>query len=407
MTRLRRLRVLVDITQYVNRPAMSGVQRVLRHLAENWSGHRAEALFGFLEGDLIVSGPFSDVGSIIAETFREADPTAPAETSNLSAMIKQRLDRVAIRRVPVAELKDRLHAYLLAEPTFRGDNLTLGLRLQHSQRTTPFYLYYDALPLTDPQFFPGLLDGRVAVTRYHLAMTAADNIAFISRAIREEFENRIARRRPPNARVVRPGADGLRRVSQVLPSRPTFVMLGTIEPRKRHEVVVDAFERLWARGRDYRLLILGPARAGQEELLSRIRLHSRTGRVSWIEHPDDDLVADTLGRCSAMVFPSEGEGYGLPPLEALALGTPVVVASRLPALEDLPEHGQIRLTNVTVEAVTSAVEIMADNFANAAYRHAIGDLRLPTWREFAADLEAWIASVIDGGYGNHTPQRSP
>ena len=48
----------------------------------------------------------------------------------------------------------------------------------------------------------------------------------------------------------------------------------------------------------------------------------------------------------------------------------------------------------TVEAVLTAVQTLADAASNAAYRRAIKDLELPTWRRFADDVERWIGSVL-------------
>jgi glycosyltransferase involved in cell wall biosynthesis len=93
-----------------------------------------------------------------------------------------------------------------------------------------------------------------------------------------------------------------------------------------------------------------------------------------------------------MVFVSDAEGCGLPPLEALFAGCPVIVSDNLPALEGLSESGQIRLAEVTVENVRVAVETLADPSHNARYRLAISALQLPTWKQFARTIEGWIAN---------------
>ena len=58
------------------------------------------------------------------------------------------------------------------------------------------------------------------------------------------------------------------------------------------------------------------------------------------------------------------------------------------------EAGQVRLEVVTPESIASAVETLADADTNAAYRRAILDLKLPTWKQFAGDIENWIESVL-------------
>ena len=173
-----------------------------------------------------------------------------------------------------------------------------------------------------------------------------------------------------------------------------FAILGSVEPRKRHAVVLDAFERLWSAGRDYELVVMGAPGWEQPDVIERLRALTQTRRVRWIERPADKDIASALAESSALLYVPHAEGYGLPPLEALAVGCPVIVPVDLPSLEGLGDSGQIRLRSVTAEAVASAVEKLAAQDSNAEYRRAISKLRLPTWREFAADIEHWIARVL-------------
>jgi glycosyltransferase involved in cell wall biosynthesis len=390
----RTRRVLVDVTQYVSWPATSGVQRALRHLAEDWPSETIDASYGFVDGGRYVTGPISKLGPVIAAAFEAAS----AGVQSPPALVRDALSDASTDTSSVADIERSFGAYLLPEPSLREDNLAVAARLRDSERTVAFFVYYDALPLTHPEFFGPRSDGGLRVTRYHRILAGAANVAFISQAVRNDFESRIARRKVANGIVTRPGADGLRRVRGTTPATPTFATVGTIEPRKRHRLTLEAFERLWAMGRDYELVVLGGAGVEQGDLLVRLRELTATSRVRWIEWPDDDVVAEEIARASAMLFPSEGEGYGLPPLEALALGCPVVVAEDLPALEGLPSAGQIRLRAVTVDTLASAVETLADVGTNTAYRQAIGELQLPTWRQFAHDIAAWIGSgLVPGG----------
>jgi glycosyltransferase involved in cell wall biosynthesis len=109
---------------------------------------------------------------------------------------------------------------------------------------------------------------------------------------------------------------------------PWILTVGTLQPRKNVEAVLLAFERLVAGGAPHRLVIAGARGWGDEALARRIRespaAHAVVlpGRVS-----DDDLVGLYRG-ADCFVFPSRGEGFGFPPLEAMACGTPVVCSDR-------------------------------------------------------------------------------
>ena len=350
-----------------------------------------DARFGFLDEDRYTTGPLSALGTVIASVFRAGGSYAPAR----SEFVIDSLRSAADERVDPDELHQLFDGYLLPEPTLRADNLDVAARLEAVGRTPTFFIYFDALPLTHPQFYPRAADSSGAVGRYHRAVARSENVAFISASTKALFEQRIARRTLDNAIVVKPGADGLPSVSPTPPDRPTFAVLGTVEPRKRHRLVVEAFEELWATGRDYQLVVLGSPGWEEPDFLTRLRLLTRTADVEWIEIASDRELATAVSRSSAVVFASHAEGYGLPPLEALAAGCPAIVSSDLPALEDLPDAGQIRLAPVTRDTVASAVEALANPASNAAARRAIEGLRLPTWKQFADDVEQWIASALE------------
>jgi glycosyltransferase involved in cell wall biosynthesis len=110
--------------------------------------------------------------------------------------------------------------------------------------------------------------------------------------------------------------------------------LGTIEPRKDHVTLVRAFDRAADDEGDLRLVVAGPDGWGVEAFdaaLGEARHRDRVRRLGWI---DDEARADLLAGAAAFAYPSRYEGFGLPPLEAMAAGTPVV-ATAVPALEEV------------------------------------------------------------------------
>jgi glycosyltransferase involved in cell wall biosynthesis len=384
-----RVQLLVDVTQYVSWPATSGVQRVLRHLGENWRGETVAASFGFLEKRRYVAGPIAALGSVIASTFRESDRTAHADA------VRGALREAASLTFASSDVENRFDAYLLPEPSLRENDLIVAKRLLGSRNTTPFFIYYDALPLTHPKFFPRDAQREVRLLDYNGTVMRSDHVAFISSNTRTFFEERVARRPIGHATVARPGADGLERVPPCMPDRPTFTMIGTIEPRKRHLVVLQAFEQLWATGHDFRLVVAGSP--SKTFVVEELEAHIQSPYVMWIEQPADGEVATLLSRSSALIFTSEAEGYGLPPLEALAVGCPTIVSANLPALEGIPADGQVRLDTIDATSVASAVQALADDNTNKAYRSALTRLSLPTWEQFATEIEDWIASALKVG----------
>ncbi len=97
----------------------------------------------------------------------------------------------------------------------------------------------------------------------------------------------------------------------------TVLMVGTIEPRKNHALVLDAFERLWARGVDTALCIAGKPGWSVGALIPRLREHPEAGRrLRFVDAPDDDELGYAYAHAAGLLLPSVGEGFGLPLIEA-------------------------------------------------------------------------------------------
>lgn len=116
----------------------------------------------------------------------------------------------------------------------------------------------------------------------------------------------------------------------VMPLRPYFMILGTIEPRKNHAMLLDIWEDLGPGAPA--LLICGHRGWRNADVFAR--LDAGVPHVKEVSGLSDGAIAALLLRSQGLLFPSFAEGYGLPPLEAAALGVPVI-ASDLPACREL------------------------------------------------------------------------
>jgi glycosyltransferase involved in cell wall biosynthesis len=109
--------------------------------------------------------------------------------------------------------------------------------------------------------------------------------------------------------------------------------VGRIVPRKNVEKLVQAFDLLASRLPDLHLVLAGGAGFGSEsvlELIAASPFHERIHQVGWV--PENDLGPLYAG-ASALVFPSSHEGFGIPTIEAMACGTPVVASPEAASLE--------------------------------------------------------------------------
>jgi glycosyltransferase involved in cell wall biosynthesis len=110
--------------------------------------------------------------------------------------------------------------------------------------------------------------------------------------------------------------------------------LGTVEPRKDLPSLVAAFDAVAAEDADVRLVVAGQDGWGVEAYESAVASASHAGRIVRLGYVTDEQRADLLAGASVFAYPSRYEGFGLPPLEAMAVGVPVVTthAGALPEI---------------------------------------------------------------------------
>ncbi len=158
-----------------------------------------------------------------------------------------------------------------------------------------------------------------------------------------------------------------------------ILALGTVEPRKDLPSLVAAFDALAATDPDLRLIIAGPDGWGAEALTAardRARHRRRIVRLGWV---DDHQRVALLRAATVVAYPSRYEGFGLVPLEALAVGTPVV-ATAVGALPEVLGDAAPLVPPGDVDALAEALhEVLTDEELRARLL-AAGTHRVATYR---------------------------
>lgn len=255
-------------------------------------------------------------------------------------------------------------------------------------------LVYDLMPLRNPEWFDP--ENRAAFVPWARAqLEHAELVICFSRFCADEVAHHGG---PPTALFV-PGADP----ADVVPARPAALpddglpyalTVGTVEPRKNIGLLLDAFDRLWAQGHDVRLVVVGREGWHVEDLVARLRSHPELGgRLIWVGWMPDAEVDWLYRNAHAVAVPSWCEGYGLPVVEGLRRGAPVVSSTG----GSLPEVGGDAVTYADPADVQAWVTALGEHLAGE--RPAVDAERLPpavmaTWAESARTIADHLAAFV-------------
>lgn len=274
-----------------------------------------------------------------------------------------------------------------------------------------YFIVYDILPLLYPQWcredmqqlFPQWLSS---------IATHADGLMCISASVADDVRHWLAHHQAlktnPNLTIgyFHLGADldasmptlGMPKESDLLlnklDSAPSFLMVGTLEPRKGHAQVLAAFERLWAQGQDYRLFLVGKQGWRVDDLCARIKKHPQYGNyLFWLSDISDEFLERLYQGASALIFASLGEGFGLPLIEAAQKNLPLIIRD-IPVFKEIAAEHAFYFRGEEPEHIEQALQewfiLLAQNKHPKSegmqwlnWRQSVRNLlqQLPLWEE--------------------------
>jgi glycosyltransferase involved in cell wall biosynthesis len=270
--------------------------------------------------------------------------------------------------------------------------------LGHYPGIRAVFFVHDLLPLDHPEYFR---TGYLELTRRRLATIAGCGSAFITstRVVCDrllEVLGEIGRSKPPVH--IAPLPSPLPSTKPiVVPTDPSyFVIIGTIEPRKNHLLLLDLWRELARRrGPVPKLVAVGGRGWKNREVLDRFERDTAIRPyVLKAERMSKAALAQLVAGARALLMPSFDEGYGLPVIEALTLGTPVI-ASDIAAFREItqgcatllpPRDGKVWQDAIVAFAgpsspVWSAAKVKASQF------------RPLNWLDYFGGLEDFLDSL--------------
>ena len=218
----------------------------------------------------------------------------------------------------------------------------------------------------------------------HAARRAAQVIA-VSGFTRDEL---VAHLRLPPSRVSVVWS-GIHRPNQAAASarEPLVLFVGSIFNRRHIPALIQAFARVAVRVPAARLVLVGDNRSHPREDPARLAAAAGIGeRVAVRAYVDDAELTTLYARAMVFVFLSEYEGFGLPPLEAMAAGVPTIVGDT-PVAREIYLDAARRVEVGDIPAITAAITTLLENTNARAALLASAAARLPrfTWERAAGE----------------------
>lgn len=392
------LHVVLDISRLLSsawRGYPSGIDRVEFAYARHWRKAREESCCFVAQtpwgGFALIPRPMAltmldALGGSLAEGV--ADGPAHRLARRLAAALYARLASGAGRAALLRRIRERPGSIflLVSHKSLEQAGPIQALR-EAGARFVP--LVHDLIPITHPEY------NRPRQTEAHyrrMLVTGglADAVIVNSAATGAAVTHHLMERglTPPRIVVAPLGFDLPPPETIPPPPRPEipyFVMLGTIEPRKNHHMLLTLWRDLWETigPGGPRLLILGRRGWDNEPVFRMLdRCGGFGGLVEERGQVSDGEVASTLAGARALLFPSFAEGYGIPLVEALTLGVPAI-CSDIPALVEVgagvPEYHH------PLDGAAWRRAIMAystdDHPARAAQLERLRSWRRPDWND--------------------------
>jgi glycosyltransferase involved in cell wall biosynthesis len=265
---------------------------------------------------------------------------------------------------------------------------------------------HDCIHLRFPQYLPSRLGYAYARSSMWLATHRSSRVLTVSEASKRDILKYF---HIPESKIqviyngiderfsTPPAAEDVERIRERYQLDGRFVLYaGNIKPHKNIERLIDAFHTLKSRGfEDVRLLIIGDEISKYATLRRAVHRHKLHKHVRFFGFVSDQTLAVLYRLAAVFVFPSLYEGFGLPPLEAMASGTPVIT-SNVSSLPEVVGNAALLIDPYKSDEIANAMErlLTDDRLRNDLRDRGLSRVRDFSWDQTAERVRAIYDEVL-------------
>lgn len=379
----RKKHIFLDVSATVYEDHKTGIQRVARAISNEMFMMESEYEF-----DIVYSTPYD------LEYYR-ADKIINQITGNSNVTDKEWVDILPGDII----LSMDLHPSLVNAQREKVKYLmNKGVRVYH--------MVYDILPVLNSRYHPEefIDDFRENWLNNVLKTNGVIAISkYVAETVLQYMEKNGFNRRNFDIGYFHLGAD----VKSSLPSKgiptnakdifkkmsesKTFLMVGTIEPRKGHRQILRVMDSCWKEGKNFNLVIVGRLGWQMDDFADVINKHPKNNvRLFWLNNVSDEYLTELYKRSTCLIAASEGEGFGLPLIEAAKYGIPIF-ARDLQVFKEVAGENAFYFDGSNDEVLMNDLLKWCNLYDNKMHPESIG-MKYLTWKESAE----WLYEVVVG-----------
>ena len=165
-----------------------------------------------------------------------------------------------------------------------------------------------------------------------------------------------------------------------------ILSLGTLEPRKNLVNLINAWEKIETKYPDITLVLAGAE--GSSAVFSKMPEFKTPKKIKWLNYVADEYLPALYSGAEAFLYLSSYEGFGIPPLEAMATGTPVITGN-LTALPEVVGDAGIMVNPFNLDEIINAIETIMtnDGLRNQLRQNGISKSKLFDWQDTTRIIE--------------------
>lgn len=373
-------RIMVDISELVQRDARSGIQRVVRSILTDWLNNPPE---GFR------------IEPVYANQDKHGYYFARSFTCKFMG-----IENANVHDEPVDFVKGDFFVGLDLQPhiTVKQQKTLSKMR---ALGVSVHFVVYDLIPILNSEYFISPEDAANDHARWLTVAANSDSLICISASVANQVKQWL---NDNYSEQIQPAVNWFHLGADISNSKPSagitkedsdilsqthdysrFLMVGTLEPRKNHSLVLNAFDKLWENGSDTALIIIGKDGWGVDDLIVKINQHpQKNKKLFWLKNASDEFLQTFYRESSCLIAASTAEGFGLPLIEA-SQNKLDIIASDIAVFKEVAQKHALYFKNDDILSLSSTItewlRLKADNMQPKS-----AGLRWKTWQESAQDL---------------------